>query len=79
MQLNPDTSPTVNLDNSIITLSNEARAQIASLAVRQHNVTSVLIQVVTFLGGQVEDGLKLIPSSIRIRLEAATTRGLRAS
>ena len=37
------------------------------------------MQIVTLSGSQVEDGLKLIPSNIRNRLDAAATHGLRTS
>ena len=37
------------------------------------------MQVVSFLGGQVEDGLKMLPDSTRARLDGAATRALRAS
>ncbi len=79
MTADPDTLHPVNPDDSSIPLTDEARAQIARLAARQHNATGVLMQVVTFLGGQVEDGMKLLPASTRARLDAAATRGLRAS
>jgi hypothetical protein len=69
----------VNPDNPPAPLSDAARAQITALAQRQHNATGVLMQVVSFLGGQVEDGLKLLPDTTRARLDAAATRGLRAS
>ncbi|MFT7371222.1 MAG: hypothetical protein ACI94O_002554, partial [Octadecabacter sp.] len=79
MHLNPHTLKIFNPDGSNTPLSNGARAQIASLAARQHNVSGILMQIITFLGGQVEDGLKLLPSNIRIHLNAAATRGLRTS
>nr|MCW1950106.1 protein EcsC [Octadecabacter sp.] len=69
----------VNPDDPPARLSDEARAQIAALAARQDNATGVLMQVVSFLGGQVEDGMKLLPERTRKRLDAAATRGLRAS
>lgn len=69
----------VNTDDPHAVLTDEARAQIARLAARQDNATGVLMQVVSFLGGQVEDGMKLLPERARKRLDAAATRGLRAS
>jgi hypothetical protein len=76
---NPDAQIPVKLGDPAIPLSDEARDQIARLAARQHNATGVLMQVVTFLGGQVEDGLNLLPASTRARLDGAAMRGLRAS
>lgn len=69
----------VNPDNPPTPLTDDARAQIATFAARQHNATGVLMQVVSFLGGQVEDGMKLLPASTRAKLDGAATRGLRAS
>jgi len=60
-------------------LTGEARAAITSLALRQHDATGVLMQVVSFLGGQVEDGLNMLPASARARLDDAAGRALRAS
>ncbi len=37
------------------------------------------MQIVSFVGGQVEDGMKVLPARHRARLDAAATRGLRAS
>lgn len=37
------------------------------------------MQVITFLGGQVEDGLKILPAQTRAKLDGAATRALRAS
>ena len=69
----------VNPDEPPAQLSDEARAQIAALAARQDDATGVLMQVVSFLGGQVEDGMKLLPERARKRLDAAAARGLRTS
>lgn len=79
MKSNPDTLRVVNPDNPPAPLTDIARAQIAALANRQHNATGVLMQVVSFLGGQVEDGMKMLPEGARARLDAAATRALRAS
>jgi len=65
--------------DSPVILTDEDRDRIAALAARQHAATGVLMQVVSFLGGQVEDGMKLLPESTRKRLDGAATRGLRAS
>lgn len=57
----------------------EARAQVAAIARRQHDAAGILMQAITYLGGQVEDGMKLLPASARTRLDGAATRALRAS
>ena len=79
MTAEPNTLLIVNPDDPSPPLTDAARAQIASLAARQHEATGVLMQVVSFLGGQVEDGMKLLPATTRARLDAAATKGLRAS
>lgn len=63
----------------LVPLDEGAQSQIAALAARQMRATSLLMQVVTFVGGQVEDGLKLLPRSGRDRIEGAARRALRHS
>lgn len=75
----PDQLRIVNPDDPAVPLTDSARADIKALAQRQHDAMGVLMQVVSFLGGQVEDGLKMLPASTRAKLDAAATRGLRAS
>lgn len=75
----PNILHVVNSDDPNAPLTAAARTKIAAMAERQHNATGVLMQVVSFLGGQVEDGLNLLPAGTRARLDAAATRGLRAS
>jgi len=77
--IDPDTLHEVNPDPAPTPLAPEAKAQIAALALRQHQATGILMQVVSFVGGQVEDGLKLLPEQHRARLDAAAVRALRAS
>lgn len=79
MTSNLDDLIVINPDTSAPELTDAACAEIKALAARQYNATGVLMQVVSYLGGQVEDGLKLLPDSTRKRLDAAATRGLRAS
>ncbi len=79
MKPKPDTMNTMNPTDPPVVLTDDANAQIVALATRQHAATGVLMQVVTYLGGQVEDGMKLLPKSARKRLESAAASGLRAS
>jgi hypothetical protein len=79
MTADSDAMRVINPDNPPPPLPEAARDQIKALAHRQHAASGVLMQVVSFLGGQVEDGLKLLPDTTRARLDAAATRGLRAS
>jgi len=66
-------------DVPLVPLGEAAQAEIAALAQRQMRAQSLLMQVVTFVGGQVEDGLKLLPQSGRDRIEGAARRALRQS
>ena len=79
MTRDPDTLRVVNPDRPPQPLTPEAKAQIAALALRQHQATGVLMQIVSFLGGQVEDGMKMLPERHRARLDGAAARALRAS
>ncbi len=79
MKVDPSTLDPVNPDTPPKPLSDTARLQIAALAARQHKATGVLMQIVSFLGGQVEDGLKMLPDTARTRLDGAAARALRAS
>ena len=60
-------------------LTPEARARIAALAKRQKAAGTLLMQLVTYLGGQVEDGMKLLPAPARERLETAAKSALQRS
>lgn len=57
----------------------QAQEKIATFAQRQNDATGVLMQVVSFVGDQVEDGMKLLPERHRARLDTAAARALRAS
>ena len=70
-EVNPDPPPQP--------LTDEARAAIAALAKRQKKANSVLMQVVSFVGGQVEDGLKLLPKGTRGQIEDAARKALEQS
>lgn len=79
MTIDPDTLRVVNPDAPPAPLPPAAKAAIAALAARQIKANGVLMQVISFLGGQVEDGLKMLPESTRARLDGAATKALRAS
>lgn len=57
----------------------EARDRVAALARRQARANGLLMQAINFAGGQVEDGLKLLPKGARGQIEAATRRALTRS
>lgn len=79
MDTDPDTLRVVNPDPAAPPLDGAARDRIAALAKRQKAANSVLMQVVTFVGGQVEDGLKLLPKGSRTALEETAKKALRQS
>ncbi|MBE0412915.1 EcsC family protein [Yoonia sp.] len=62
-----------------VPLDDAARQEIALLALRQHRANGVLMKGITFVGGQVEDGLKMLPASTRNQFDAVVKRALRQS
>ncbi|WP_412506025.1 EcsC family protein [Roseovarius sp. SYSU LYC5161] len=74
-----ETMRLVNPDLPPVPLDDAALAAIAALAARQHAANSLLMQLINFVGGQVEDGLRLLPPEQRARLEAAASAALRQS
>jgi len=69
----------INPDAPHAPLTDEARATVAALAERQRRAQSLLMRVVTFAGGQVEDGMKMLPKGFRDQLEAAARGALTQS
>lgn len=60
-------------------LPDAARTQIASLAHRQRRANGLLMKAVNMVGGQVEDGLKMLPKGAREQVDAAAHRALELS
>lgn len=60
-------------------LTDDARAEIAAIAHRQRKANGVLMKAINFVGGQVEDGLKLLPKSVRDQLDDVARTALRHS
>lgn len=54
--------------NPATPLSDEARTLIKALAQRQHGARSLLMAVITRVGGQVETGIKALPDTVQTRL-----------
>lgn len=69
----------VTPDPDVVPLDDAARADIAALVERQRRARSLLMQVVTFAGGQVEDALKLLPAKYRDRIDIAARTALERS
>lgn len=60
-------------------LSDDARAQIAALVLRQRRANGVLMKAINYVGGQVEDGLKMLPAGARAQIDQAARRALETS
>ncbi len=66
----------INPDDPPAPLSEAARAEIAALALRQRRAGGLLMKAVTFIGGQVEDGLKLLPRETRAQIDRTARSAL---
>lgn len=60
-------------------LEDDAIAAIAALVLRQRRANGVLMKAINFVGGQVEDGLKMLPTAARAQIDVAARRALEAS
>lgn len=60
-------------------LTDDARTEIAALAARQRKANGVLMTAINFVGGQVEDGLKLLPDTVRDQVDDLARTALRHS
>ncbi|QQA44918.1 protein EcsC [Pelagovum pacificum] len=69
--VNPEPPPAI--------LDDAAREEIAALVDRQRRARGLLMQVVTFAGGQVEDAMKFLPKGVRGRLDRAARDALERS
>lgn len=69
----------INPANPPIPLTNEARAEIAKIASRQRRANTVLMKAINFVGGHVEDGLKILPASARVQVDDIARAALRHS
>lgn len=70
-EINPEPPP--------VPLDDAAKAEIAALVDRQRRARSLLMQVVTFAGGQVEDALRRLPRGVRGRMDEAARTALERS
>lgn len=60
-------------------LTDGSRDEIAALVQRQRRSGGALMGAINFVGGQVEDGFKLLPRPVRDQIEAAARGALRQS
>lgn len=66
----------INPDNP---LTDETREVVRALARRQREANGVLMTALNYVGGQVEDGLKLLPAPVRRQIEKAAKSALEKS
>ncbi len=69
----------INPANPPQPLSDAARAEIEAIATRQQRANGVLMKAINFVGGQVEDGLKVLPKSVRTQLDDVARKALQHS
>ena len=69
----------VNLDPPIPKLSQAAEEEILALAQRQKKAAGILMKGINFVGGQVEDTLKLLPDGTKAQVDKVAKDALRTS
>lgn len=74
-----NTMKEINPAQPVVPLTPAAIAEIAALARRQKAAGGVLMKAINFVGGQVEDGLRMLPQSARKEIDAAARQALRHS
>lgn len=72
-------TPTLKVVNPDQPLTDQARAEIAALAVRQRKAGGVLMKAINFVGNQVEDGMKLLPEGFRKQVDNIAKAALEQS
>ncbi|WP_342070115.1 EcsC family protein [Yoonia algicola] len=60
-------------------LTEAAKSEIAALAARQRKANGMLMTAINFVGGQVEDGLKMLPAGVRDQMDDLARAALRQS
>lgn len=69
----------IDPDVTFVPFDAPAQDQVDALAKRQKRANGALMQAITFVGGQVEDGLKLLPKGVRGKIETAARTALTQS
>ncbi len=70
---------TDNPESGFAPLTAAQKAQVAALAQRQQRANGILMKAISFVGGQVDDTLKLLPASARDQIDSAARVALRQS
>jgi len=60
-------------------LTDESLDVIEALAQRQKNAGGILMTAITYVGGQIEDGMKLLPAPVRAQVDQAARAALEQS
>ena len=79
MDADETTMKLVNPDNPPKALDEDALAQISALALRQRRANGVLMKAINFVGGQVEDTLKMLPKGARKQIDEGARAALQRS
>ena len=61
----------INPADPPIPLTEAAKDEIAALALRQRRANGVLMRGINYVGGQVEDGLRMLPAGARGQPDAS--------
>ncbi len=69
----------INPDDPPAPMTEESRAAVVAFALRQRKAGGLLMKAVMFVGGQVEDGMKLLPKGVRAQVESAARSALAQS
>lgn len=69
----------INPEDRPKTLDADGQARVIALADRQRRANGLLMQAINFVGGQVEDTLRLLPDGARGQIDAAARRALAKS
>ena len=69
----------VNPEARFPALTEDAKAEITALAARQRDANGILIKAITYVGGQVEDRMKLLPPKARQQIDEAARSALQQS
>lgn len=69
----------INPSDPPLPLSEAAKDEIAALALRQRRANGVLMKGINYVGGQVEDGLRMLPTGARTQIDEMARTALRQS
>lgn len=69
----------VNPDKRDVPLTEHAKEEILALAQRQVKANGILMQAITFVGGQVESTLKMLPAGAKAQIDDAARKALHRS